>query len=563
MSRCLRPSCIFRPSKPASFAVARRFSTHHSTIESPDLFEYTSGRWIYNDALRHRERKRVFNVSALKRLAAQSVRKKEEDVVGFEKLAEGGFNRSFLVTMRDSSRFVARIPYPITEPSSLVIVSEVATMDFLRSHEIPVPKIYGYSATPDNPAETEYIFMEFVQGTNLGDIWFDLSERQRAKIVTNLVQLESRLFALRFPASGCLYYSSDFTDSSRVILPSQYPTDEARFCIGPDTSLGLWYGKRLNLPVERGPYRDCLQALTAGATKEIAYLSEFGNPRQPIQRLRRETYDYQPQSHLDYMATLRQYLQVAPSLIPHSTPALHRPVLRHPDLQPNNIIVSDELEINGLIDWQHTTVLPLFLQCAIPNSLQNYGDEVSESLQKPTLPSNFHELEPEEQCHQAELFRKRHLHYCYVKTTAEMNPDHYDALSHDYSTLRRRLYHHASDPWEGDNVTLKSNLISLSKHWKDVTGRKSSCPLVYPEAEANECVRLAHAQTEADEQLKICQELIGVGNEGWVPVDHYEEAKAREQRLKKAALDAAETAEERMRIEENWIFDDFCEDEYM
>ncbi|PWY89730.1 kinase-like protein [Aspergillus heteromorphus CBS 117.55] len=531
-----------------------------------DLFDYTSGRWLYNDTLRHRERRRIFNVPELKRLAASSICQKEEDVLGFEKLAEGGFNRSFLVTMRDNFRFVARIPYPVTQPKPLVIASEVATMDFLRSHGIPVPKVYGYSASADNPAGTEYIFMELIQGQNLGDIWFDLSERQRYKLIAQLVQLESRLFALRFPASGSLYYCSDLPESNRVIIPnsSSLSTNEGRFCIGPDTSLGLWYGRRLNLPVERGPYQDCLAVLTAGAKKEIAYLSKFGQPLQPFQRLRRETYNYQPQSHLDHIATLKQYLQIAPTLIPRGNPALHRPVLRHPDLQPNNIFVSDQLEITGLIDWQHSTALPLFLQCAIPNSLQNYGDDVSESLQEPTLPSNFNKLEAEEQYQQAELFRKRQLHYLYVKFTSETNPDHYNALAYDFSTLRRRLFHCASDPWEGDNATLKSTLITLSRKWADINGGNTPPrPLVFSDIESNEYLKLARAQSEADEQLKTCQDLIGVGNEGWVPVDQYEGAMTRAMALKTHALDAAETAEERARIEENWIFGDFCEGDYM
>jgi aminoglycoside phosphotransferase (APT) family kinase protein len=49
-------------------------------------------------------------------------------------------------------------------------MSEVATMNFLRSHGIPVPKVFGYSPVPDNAADTEYIFMEFVQGHNVSDI---------------------------------------------------------------------------------------------------------------------------------------------------------------------------------------------------------------------------------------------------------------------------------------------------------------------------------------------------------------------------------------------------------
>lgn len=170
-----------------------------------------------------------------------------------------------------------------------------------------------------------------------------------------------------------------------------------------------------------------------------------------------------------------------------------------------------------MIDWQHTTILPLFLQCGIPESLQNYGDEVSESLQIPTLPSNFDELEETEQFREAELLRRRQLHYFYVKLTAEINPEHYEALTYDFSTLRRRLFHHASDPWEGDNVTLKTDLIILSRKWTDLThDAKVSCPISFSDKELTECPRLARAQSEVDEQLQACQEAIGVGHEGWV-----------------------------------------------
>ncbi|BAE61694.1 unnamed protein product [Aspergillus oryzae RIB40] len=240
--------------------------------EPCELFEYTTGKWIYNDALRHRERRRAFNVSELKRLAALAVQQKEDDIAGFEKLAEGGFNRSFKITMRDGFQFVARIPYPVTEPKFLVVASEVATIDFLRSHGIPVPKIFGYSAVADNPAGTEYIFMELVQGQNLGDIWFTLSEQERITLVMKLVQLETRLFGLQFPASGSLYYYDDLpAHDYPAIVPS--PSSTRRFCIGPDTSLGLWYGKRLNLSVERGP------------CKKTEILWRF-SPPEPQKRLR-------------------------------------------------------------------------------------------------------------------------------------------------------------------------------------------------------------------------------------------------------------------------------------
>lgn len=249
--------------------------------------------------------------------------------------------------------------------------------------------------------------------------------------------------------------------------------------------------------------------------------------------------------------------------MPRGCPALQRPTIRHPDLQPNNIFISDDMEIKGIIDWQHTTILPLFLQCAIPDSLQNYGDEVSESLRIPTLPNNFDEMEDIEKFQQAEILRRRQLHYLYVKMTADINPEHYDALTQEFSALRRRLFHHASDPWEGDNTTLKADLVTLFTKWTEVTGdARALCPISFTDDESMECLQLERAQSEADEQYQACQEAIGVGHEGWVPVAHYDEAKACERKLRADALDAAETEEERIRIRENWIFDDFSEEDY-
>lgn len=212
--------------------------------------------WSWNDAQKHSERKRIFNISELKRFAAAAVNRNVEDVARFEKLAEGGFNRTFLVTMHDGFQFVGRIPYLVTEPKHLVVSSEVATMDFLRLHGIPVPKIYSYSATSENAAGTEYIFMELIRGANLGDIWFDLSEKARITVVTRLVELEleSRLFALSLPASGSLYYTKDLqARTTKVDIPMADASSDNSFCIGPDTRLALWYGKRFNIQLDRGP----------------------------------------------------------------------------------------------------------------------------------------------------------------------------------------------------------------------------------------------------------------------------------------------------------------------
>ena len=185
-----------------------------------------------NDALRLSERRRVFNVDGLRRLAAQSVDRSPDDVVGLEKLAEGGFNRTFLITMRDGFQMVARIPYPITIPKYFVVASEVATMAYLRSSGLPIPQVYGYSPAPNNAAETEYIFLEFLRGIKLRDIWFELGEEEIISITRQLAQLESKMMSIAFPAGGSLYYAKDI---EKMTERPGIPLEDARFCVGPDT----------------------------------------------------------------------------------------------------------------------------------------------------------------------------------------------------------------------------------------------------------------------------------------------------------------------------------------
>lgn len=55
-----------------------------------------------------------------------------------------------------------------------------------------------------------------------------------------------------------MYYANDLDDNtSRVKMPTACTSNENTFCIGPDTRLSLWYGRRANLDVDRGPCKYC------------------------------------------------------------------------------------------------------------------------------------------------------------------------------------------------------------------------------------------------------------------------------------------------------------------
>lgn len=212
-----------------------------------------------NDAHHLRERRRVFDIPGLFKAIAKAMSCETEQIVDFRKLGEGGLNRIFLITLDTEFQLVARIPYPLLIPKAYAVASEVATMDFLRSRGLPIPEVYAYSFTPNNEAETEYILMEYVKGTDLGQIWFGLKEDEIISLMDQLAKVESIMMSISFPAGGSIYYASDLKElSGNEGIPFDEQVEsialkKERFCIGPDVSVPLWYGRREQLNVFRGP----------------------------------------------------------------------------------------------------------------------------------------------------------------------------------------------------------------------------------------------------------------------------------------------------------------------
>ncbi|KAK5633270.1 hypothetical protein RRF57_008985 [Xylaria bambusicola] len=93
-----------------------------------EFFRYTSGRWLWDEESRLRERYRVFDVHELQVIAAKSVC--AEKCVDMVKRAEGGFNKVFRLVMDNGSAVIARISMPNTGSPRWTTASEVAIMDF-------------------------------------------------------------------------------------------------------------------------------------------------------------------------------------------------------------------------------------------------------------------------------------------------------------------------------------------------------------------------------------------------------------------------------------------------
>ncbi|KAK0268280.1 hypothetical protein LTS00_017612 [Friedmanniomyces endolithicus] len=532
-----------------------------------EAFHYTSGRWLYNESKRLSERSVRFNIPALLEAAARSVGRTTADVRSFKKLAEGGFNRIFELAMRDGTKVIARLPYPIAQPGRLAVASEVATMDLIRSNGVPVPKVFDYSADATNPVGTEYIFMEKVPGKPLGDAWFTMSEKERMKVLSAIVDCEAKIFAIDLPASGSIFYEKDLLQSmDREPLSSTESTSRA-LCVGPDVSLKFWFEDRSALEIQRRPYTTPADVLLGAAVKEMAWLRTYGRPRMPFERMYRDITEFRKSDPQEHLQSLENYTQVASHLVPNAK-WLCKPTIRHPDLNPNNIFVSDNYDVVGIIDWQHCKALPLFLHAGIPHHFQNYGDFDSEGLVKPQLPADFDQMDENEQKEEAERYRRRQVHFYYMGATAKKNEVHFDALMHEGGLFRRRIFEHAAEPWEGNSIPLKADLIRLARHWSELVSSRDpesepppSCPFTFKEKEVEKVLQAALKQEEVDGQIEILRNVIGAGSDGWIPNDKYNEAMAEASQLKAHAIESADDDFERETITKYWPFDDFDEKE--
>lgn len=201
------------------------------------------------------ERHLRFNMSELCGVIANSVNQSVNHLTSFSKIAEGGSYRIFEATFQDGFRAIARLPYPCSIPHRYGVASEVATMEFLRLHGIPIPKIFDWSSTAETGVGSEYMIIERVPGRELDGSWYTMTPKDRMAAVEKIVHVERILFAIEFPASGSLFYADSIDDGmDRVeIKLSVDVKDTPKFCIGPSTEYLWWYQKRHELGVHGGP----------------------------------------------------------------------------------------------------------------------------------------------------------------------------------------------------------------------------------------------------------------------------------------------------------------------
>ncbi|GLB07217.1 phosphotransferase enzyme [Aspergillus tubingensis] len=177
-SRILRPCNLGTPNPVRALTTTE--CARQSTVTShDDLFRYTSGRWLFKEHLRLSEHFLKFHVLALQDIVSSASGHSISELQSFTKLSEGGYNRVFEATFNDGKCVLARLPYPSTVPEHYTVASEAATLDYLRLHGFRTLEVYAWCSTKSNPTGAEYIIMEKLEGTPLGDKWFSLAPQEQ------------------------------------------------------------------------------------------------------------------------------------------------------------------------------------------------------------------------------------------------------------------------------------------------------------------------------------------------------------------------------------------------
>lgn len=287
-----------------------------------------------------------------------------------------------------------------------------------------------------------------------------------------------------------------------------------------------------------------------------------------VERYLRELYQFKDMLPSNHVKLLHKYLKLAPHLEIPPTHRFSRPVIRHPDLSPNNILVNSSSEIVGIIDWQHAVILPLGLCAGIPDHFQNWGDLFSETLKKPELqlPENFQTLSPAEQDSVQETMRKRLVHFYYAALTMKHMPDHFDALRNENAMLRAKLFSYAGAPWEGDSLSLKYAMLQIYRNWpmsldNVVPTQPALCPVQFTEEEIRQCIENHQQEQEKLQELDEMRSFVDTDSQGWVPDDeHLEKSRMIIKTIKEGLLSHSQTEVEREALRAHFPFDDHNED---
>ncbi|KAI0196595.1 hypothetical protein EV127DRAFT_417022 [Xylaria flabelliformis] len=273
-----------------------------------------------------------------RRIQPQLARTDTKPVVG--EPMYGSFHVLFPLTFYTGLCWLVKIPTNGTadkwdDVSASSLVAEAKTMQFLkRETTIPLPDVLDFSSTTQNPLRCPYILLSYISGVPLYDVWFghrlngddlEVNRARRTRALKSIASAMIQLGNFSFRTSGSLIFASD---------GSPLGTGPLRR-VDQKAILDRWL-------VHQDPADDPIYASQAASSDPKAYYTFMVDLHPPEKSFQK-----------GLVALLRQLISWLPE--PSGT---DRFVLTHPDFDIQNVIVSEDGDLRGIIDWDGVGAVP-------------------------------------------------------------------------------------------------------------------------------------------------------------------------------------------------------------
>lgn len=192
-----------------------------------------------------------------------------------------------------------------------------------------------------------------------------------------------------------------------------------------------------------------------------------------------------------------------------------KPDIWHTDLHMGNICISPNKpsHILSLIDWESTSILPLFLQAQWPvflESPQNY----SQGFQKPGLPNNYNELDPEEQ--QLARYEQQQAIAAKAYEVSSFLQNRQAHIAMNLPSVFRELFKRCGETSEVGVISLRACLIEIFMNWSE-PGLTGNCPYSFSRGEIEEHDSQFKEYEDWYRAHEIARKCLDTDEDGWIP----------------------------------------------
>lgn len=232
----------------------------------------------------------------------------------------GGMNYHIEIKFEDGISWLARIrrsnaTSPPPDLRDYIMRSEVATLQFLSKTKVPAPKVFDYNFDEGSPIGVGYILMEKIIGKSLR--WSLVSPEQRIKIMDQLADVYVELRVLPFDFMGSLDQpGTDHIGPFARESLTDYLDSRMR-PIGPFTTLKEYLLESIQLTLDLIMRGECYAQRSIDAFLIHHFL-------------------------FDSVSRILLYHDLDDG----------RFYLRHADDKGDHILVDDDYNITGIVDWE-------------------------------------------------------------------------------------------------------------------------------------------------------------------------------------------------------------------